>query len=379
VIDLLKNWYKRHFSDPQVAILAFINLCGLAVIVLAGDILAPLLFAIVIAYVLDGAIDQFVRLKVPRFVALSVVFALFLTFLVSLIFGLLPMLLRQSAQFFREVPNMISQGQALLMELPESYPKVISQDQVVNLIGALRNEMSEAGQYVLSTSISSVIGLITLMVYLILVPLLVFFFLKDKQKILDWAGGFLPEERGLSVAVWGEVNRKIASYIRGKIGEIVIIWGVSYVTFMVLGLDFAMLLSFLVGISVVVPYVGAAVVTLPVAVVAYYQWGFTSDFGYTLVAYGVIQFIDGNLLVPILFSEVVNLHPVAIITAVLVFGGIWGFWGVFFAIPLATLIHAVINVWPDRAKENASPQVAEVSNRVSAGPGSGQTDRKTGS
>ena len=55
---------------------------------------------------------------------------------------------------------------------------------------------------------------------------------------------------------------------------------------------------------------------------------------------------DGNVLVPILFSEAVNLHPVAIITAVLFFGGIWGFWGVFFAIPLATLVHAVINAWP---------------------------------
>lgn len=379
MIDLLRNWYKRHFSDPQVAILAFIILCGLAVIVLAGDILAPLLFAIVIAYVLDGAIDQFIRLKVPRLAALGIVFAIFLTFLVSLIFGLLPMLFRQSAQFFREVPNMISQGQALLMELPERYPKVISQDQVINLIGALRNEVTEAGQYVLSTSISSVMGLISLMVYLILVPLLVFFFLKDKQKILDWAAGFLPEERGLSVAVWGEVNRKIASYIRGKIGEIIIVWGVSYVTFMVLGLDFAMLLSFLVGISVVVPYVGAAIVTLPVAVVAYYQWGFTSDFGYTLVAYGVIQFIDGNLLVPILFSEVVNLHPVAIITAVLVFGGIWGFWGVFFAIPLATLIHAVINVWPVRGQDNEASPVSEVSARVSASSGTGHAGRKTGS
>jgi putative permease len=76
------------------------------------------------------------------------------------------------------------------------------------------------------------------------------------------------------------------------------------------------------------------------------QFGWSGDFALVMVIYGVIQFIDGNILVPLLFSEAVNLHPVAIITAILLFGGLWGLWGVFFAIPLATLIKAVINAWP---------------------------------
>jgi len=65
-----------------------------------------------------------------------------------------------------------------------------------------------------------------------------------------------------------------------------------------------------------------------------------------MIAYGIIQALDGNLLVPLLFSEAVNLHPVTIIVAVIFFGGLWGFWGVFFAIPLATLVKAVLNAWP---------------------------------
>jgi putative permease len=81
-------------------------------------------------------------------------------------------------------------------------------------------------------------------------------------------------------------------------------------------------------------------------VIAWFQWGWSADFAWIIVAYGIIQALDGNLLVPLLFSEVVNLHPVAIIIAVLFFGGIWGFWGVFFAIPLATLVQAVMNAWP---------------------------------
>ena len=59
----------------------------------------------------------------------------------------------------------------------------------------------------------------------------------------------------------------------------------------------------------------------------------------------MIQAFDGIVLVPLLFSEAVSLHPVAIIVAILFFGGIWGFWGVFFAIPLATVVKAVLSAW----------------------------------
>ncbi len=72
----------------------------------------------------------------------------------------------------------------------------------------------------------------------------------------------------------------------------------------------------------------------------------------SFIVYLVLQALDGNVLVPLLFSEVVKLHPIAIILAILVFGGLWGFWGVFFAIPLATLAHAVIRAWPRQPLKN---------------------------
>jgi putative permease len=102
----------------------------------------------------------------------------------------------------------------------------------------------------------------------------------------------------------------------------------------------------LTGLSVIVPYVGSIIVTIPVVLVAYFQWGLDSTFWWLISLYVIIHVLDGNILVPILFSEAVNLHPVAIIVAVLVFGGIWGFWGIFFAIPLATLVKALLNAWP---------------------------------
>ena len=108
-----------------------------------------------------------------------------------------------------------------------------------------------------------------------------------------------------------------------------------------------LLIAVLVGFSVLIPYIGAFVVTIPVVGVALFQFGAGTEFWSLFAVYLIIQALDGNLLVPVLFSEAVNLHPLVIILSVVIFGGLWGFWGVFFAIPLATLIKAVVHAWPD--------------------------------
>ncbi len=350
-MELITAWFRRHFSDPQAVILAVLLVIGFAVIIFFGHMLAPVLASIVIAYLLEGLVGILQRQRVPRLLAVVLVYSAFMAYLVFLVIGMMPLLSRQLSQFIQQLPNMIAQGQTLLMQLPERYPSLITAQQVSDIINSLRAEIGQSGQQVLSYSLTSVLNVITMLVYLVLMPLLVFFFLKDKQRLIAWFTGFLPSERGLATQVWSDVHQQIANYVRGKFVEILIIWAVSYVTFALMGLNFAMLLGVLVGLSVIIPYIGAVVVTLPVALIAYFQWGWSPEFAYLMLAYTVIQALDGNLLVPLLFSEAVNLHPIAIIVAVLVFGGLWGFWGVFFAIPLATLVQAVLKAWPKEGGE----------------------------
>jgi putative permease len=127
-----------------------------------------------------------------------------------------------------------------------------------------------------------------------------------------------------------------------------------------------MLLALLVGLSVIIPYIGASVVTVPVVLIAWFQWGWGAQFVWLTAAYLIIQMLDGNVLVPLLFSEVVNLHPVAIIVAILVFGGLWGFWGVFFAIPLATVVQAILTAWP-RQPDLPRPQHEDADTAATGG------------
>ena len=346
MINILKQWYLRHFTDPQTVIFAFILIFGGLLVFVMNQHLLPILVGITIAYLNEAVVVWLSRINLSRTVAASIVTALMLTVILLVFFVLLPLLSKQVSDLFREMPNMLAKGQQLLSQLPEQYPDYVSARQVDEILILIRTEITMLGQRVVSLSLSSVVGIITFFVYLILLPLMVFFFLKDKEIIIGWLANFLPEERRLLHQVWAELDVKIASYVRGKVIEVLIVWSATYVAFVLMGLNYAMLLSLAVGLSVIIPYVGATVVTIPVALIAFFQWGFTSEFGYLMAIYAFIQFLDGNLLVPLLFSEVVNLHPVAIIVAVVFFGSVWGVWGVFFAIPLATLIQAVIKAWP---------------------------------
>jgi putative permease len=295
---------------------------------------------------MQGLVVSLERLRVPGGVAVGLVFALFMGLLLVFMVVVVPLLWHQLITLFNELPGMLAKWQTLLLLLPERYPHLVSDEQVLQAIEVARGEIGKFGQWALTFSLSSLPLLVNIMIYLVLVPILVFFFLKDREMIGQWVRGYLPRERALITRVAREMNRQIANYIRGKVIEIFICGGVTYVAFVVLDLNYAALLALLVGISVVVPYVGAVVVTVPVFLIALFQWGWSDQFIYLMAVYGIIQTLDGNVLVPLLFSEAVNLHPVAIICAVLLFGGLWGFWGVFFAIPLATLFKAVLDAWP---------------------------------
>ena len=342
----LSAWFRRHLSDPQVVILVVIIAFVAAAILLTGSIAAPVLVAVVIAYLLQSVVAWLESHGVGHLFAITLVFLSFLGLMFFLVFGVLPPVSRQLTELLQQIPQFMGEAQRLLLQLPDEYPQLFTVEQVEQFVTELRTEVLSLGQRVLSFSLSSVLTVFTIAVYLVIVPLMVFFMLRDRTKMLDWFKRFLPRERELTNRVWAEVDGQIGNYVRGKVWEIFIVGGVAYALYALLGLQFSILLGVLTGLSVVIPYVGAFAVAIPVLTVAFFQWGLTAEFYYALIGYGVLQALDGNLLVPLLFSEVVDLHPVAIIVAILFFGGLWGLWGVFFAIPLATVIQAILRAWP---------------------------------
>lgn len=352
MLDLLGNWYRNKFSDPDALMLLLLIIFISTIILLWGSYIMPVLVAIVLAYLLDSLVGKLESMNLSRTLATSIVMIIFIGISSLGTLSLLPTITKQSVNLLEELPLIWQGAQAWILTLPVQYPGLFQAEQITSMMSKVNESLVSVTQNIISVSFSSLVSVGALLIYLILVPLMMFFMLKDKPLFMANVSYLLPKERRLIYQVASEMNTQIGNYIRGKVIEIIIVGAASCLAFVLMDLRYAILLGVLVGLSVLIPYIGAAVVTIPVAFVALFQWGFSAEFGYLMLVYLIIQALDGNLIVPILFSEAVALHPLYIIVAVLFFGGIWGFWGVFFAIPLATLVKALISAWSNDIEDN---------------------------
>lgn len=348
MIMSVRGWIKNNISDPKLFYLFLSIFSGLAVIHLFGEMLTPVLVAVIISYLLEGVILQLMRIKVPRIASVAMVFTVYLIVFTITVIWFIPLISREIIQLFQQLPSMLARAQGQLESLPEHYPELVTVSQVQELYAFISSSLSAIGKQVLAFSFSSVKGLATFTVYLVLVPFLVFFLLKDKEMLIGWINRYSPPANDLVTSVITAVNIQIANYIRGKGWEVLIIWAATWVCYRLIGVQYALLLSFLSGISVILPYIGVTFVFLPTILIGYFQFGWDVRFLYTVSAYSAVQILDGFILAPLLLAEVVDLHPVVIVIAVLFFGNIWGLWGLFFAIPLATLVKTLLDIWMER-------------------------------
>ena len=353
-IDVIGGWINRYFSNEEAIFLVVSIVVGVVVLITLGTVLAPILTGLAFAFLLEGPVAKLEQWRVPRLLSICMVELLFLGTLIALLVGLLPLVWGQLGELVNALPGFIERLQELATDLSASYPAFFSDAALGDWMTTLGQQLTGLGGALLQGVVAQLPNVLGLLIFLILTPIALFFFLKDKARMLRALQRLLPSKRDVLDEVGTTMGVQIGNYMRGKVIEIAVVGFVTFIAFSLLGLNYAALLGLLVGASVLIPYVGAAVVTIPVAAVGLLQFGWTMDLLVVMVAYAVIQALDGNVLVPLLFSKAVNLHPIAIIVAVLVFGGIWGFWGVFFAIPLATLVKAVVNAWPRQELERAA-------------------------
>ena len=345
---------KNIFSNEETIIFSLAILLFFLVISFFGSILTPFMISIVVAYLLVGMQKKIQSYDVSANVALIITFSVFIITGTALLIWLVPLLYIQLQAFILDVPNLINNFLDFISGLPAKFPDLVSSEQISIFFQAVSEEVSAIAQNIVKSSISGIQSAITFLLYIILFPILVYFFLFDRKNIIEGFIKIIPGKREMLTNIWAEMDIQLSNYVRGKTIEIFIVGIAAAIIFASLGLKYSALLSVLVGLSVIIPYVGAFLVTIPIVVVGLLQFGLGTEFYLLIGLYLLLQALDGNLLVPIIFSETVKLHPVVIILAVFIFGSMFGFWGVFFSIPIATFIKAVWNAWPSSPNNDLS-------------------------
>ena len=352
MFDQINKLFNKLFSNEESLIFSLLILAFLLVLYFFGGLLTPFIISLIFAYLLIGLTKNLIKYGLTELVSLIISYVIFLLSGIGFLVWLIPLIFQQTQAFFIEVPVWLNNFRSFIENLVQSNQELVSSDQISSFFTEFIGRLSSISQGVLDASISGIQDTLVFSIYLIMIPVLVFFFLFDKERIVRGFLMLLPKKRALLSEVWIEMDDQLSNYVWGKGVEILIVGFAAAVIFGIMGLNYTALLSIIVGVSVLIPYVGAFLATIPVVVVAFLQFGIGFDLYMIVGLYLLLQALDGYLLVPILFSDAVKLHPVVIMLAVFVFGGIFGFWGAFFSIPLATFIKAVWNSWPSIPAKN---------------------------
>lgn len=377
-MNMIREWLSNTLSNRQLVVLGCFILAGVVSIFYLGDILAPVLFSLVLAYLLEPTVTGLNRYGVPRWLTAVALLIVLLSLMVMAFMwlGSHASAISEAAQSVLtsiDIPaikewlaKQLEQSEFLQMFMSQRTIDNIDQAEINKQINAVRSELDIEPQFLIRNVVELGGQAVYFAVMILLVPVMAFFMLKDKQALMDWAENYLPQDRGLANTVWSEVDSQIGNYIRGKFIEMIVVGLMTTAVFWYYDFNNYGLFGMLVGISVLVPYVGSIVVTVPIFFLAILDEdiGWNSTLFWFMFWYLLVQILDGQLLVPLIFSEAMSMHPLAIIISVLFFGGLWGFWGAFFAIPLAVLVNAIIKAWPRKKSPKKPPSTSDPSAKV---------------
>ncbi len=346
MIEHFKNIFRRIFSNEETVIFSIIIIFTLFLFSFFIEVLTPFIISIIVAYLLVGLQKKIETYNILQPISTVIAFSVFIIVGAAMFIWLIPLLYVQLQSFVLDIPRLFNEFLNFISTIPAAFPDLVNSDQISVFFQAVSSELSSITQNIVKSSISGIQSTITVLLYIILFPILVYFFLFDRKNIIEGCLKIIPGDRAMLSQVWSEMDVQLSNYVRGKVLEIFIVGIAAAILFASFGLNYGALLAVLVGLSVLIPYVGAFSITIPIVIIGLLQFGLGTQFYLLIGLYLLLQFLDGNLLVPIIFSEAVKLHPVVIILAVFIFGSMFGFWGVFFSIPLATFIKAVWNAWP---------------------------------
>lgn len=307
-----------------------------------GQVILPFLVGGAIAYFLDPVADRLERLGLSRVMSTVVIFVILLAVVILSLLVIIPTLVQQTNDLIQAAPDLFNQLRAWLTD---RFPEVIDETSPIRQsLAAIGETIQARGGELLQQLLSSAAGVVNLLVFLVVVPVVAFYMLLDWDRMVARIDELLPRDHAPTIRfLAGEIDRTLASFVRGQ-GTVCLILGTFYaVALMVVGLQFGLVVGLVAGLLTFIPYVGALVGgALSVGLALFQFWGDWWLIIAVAAIFQVGQMVEGNILTPKLVGSSVGLHPVWLIFALSAFGTVFGFVGMLVAVPVAAAIGVLV-------------------------------------
>jgi predicted PurR-regulated permease PerM len=303
-----------------------------------GSVLLPFLVGGAIAYFLDPVADRLERAGLGRTAATATISILAILAFVILALLVIPTLVRQLAGLVNAAPTIAAELQDFLTK---KFPSLMNSESVVrDTLSSLAKTIQERGGALASGVLSSALGVINAVVFMVVVPVVAFYLLLDWDHIVARIDTLIPRDHAPTVRrLAREVDRVLAAFVRGQVSVCLILGTFYAIALMMAGLQFGPIVGAIAGFVTFIPYVGALVGGgLAVGLALFQFWGDWVSIGIVAAIFAVGQFLEGNIITPRLVGKSVGLHPVWLLFALSAFGTLFGFVGMLVAVPVAAAL-----------------------------------------
>lgn len=310
---------------------------------LISNILTPFLVAGIIAYMLQPIIANIsLKYKLPKIIVVSAISLLFFSVLVIIVIVVLPIIYQQTTSLITEIPAYKNYLETKLA--PVITAKITAIDP--NIADKINNSISNFinGIFSLVTSLVNniwhyTLTTINLFILILLIPLILFYFLRDWPKILQNINLLLPIKNKKQIQkIFSAINESLSAYVRGQLNVCLLLSVYYIISLSIIGINLGVLLGILSGFSIIIPFIGVFFSFSLTMIVGYFALGMVPQLFYIMIIYFIGSILDSYILSPKIIGDKIGLHPVWIIFTVLASGNIFGFIGILFAVPIAAII-----------------------------------------
>jgi predicted PurR-regulated permease PerM len=326
--------------------LAGLLVCGWLLYLLA-PVLNPFLVAAALAYLGDPVVDRLEGFKLSRTLSVVIVFLIMIAAALGLVLILFPLLQDQIFALLRRVPALIDWLQSHLLPLLSAKlgidPAALDLDtirrtlaenwrDVGNVLGTILGRLGVSGQWILGW-----------LAYLLLVPVVTFYLLRDWDELVARLRALIPPRYEATVTrLARDCDAVLAEFLRGQLMVMLALALIYTVGLWLAGLESALLIGLGAGLVSFIPYLGSITGIVVAGIAAFLQFHDVLHLVYVGLVFGIGQSIEGMVLSPLLVGERIGLHPVAVIFAIMAGGQLFGFFGVLLALPAAAVITVLL-------------------------------------
>jgi len=323
-----------------------------------STLFAPVLIAGFLYYILNPIVGLLMKTKMKRIWAVAIVLLLLVAALVWILLSVIPSLVQQISSLASNTPNFIRQVETWLAEVAQwSVFKDVDINKYFEQLDISYGTIIQQFLSGLSNSLGSIVGTIaSATIVIITAPFILFYMLKDGEKLVPNIKRFFPEKRREQIVeLLGQLNKTLANYISGQAIECLFVGTFTFLGYFAIGVDYAFLFGVIAGLTNLIPYLGPYLGLAPAFLVTVFNDPFKA-----LLCCGVVlivQQLDGNIIYPNVIGKSLKIHPLTIIIVLLVAGNIAGLLGIFLGVPFYAICKTIISyvvkiVKEDKQNEN---------------------------